>query len=767
MSCLLGTGFLATRLARLLHLPHSVLLVLLGILAGWVTRSLDYSPSAETWSHFPDVVLYVLLPPLVFDSAYHMDFNGLRKDRWPLLFLAVFALLASCLVIGAGLKFGLGLDWRSALLFGALISATDPVAVVALFRELGARERLTLLVEGESLLNDGTAIVLFRVLMMGASQGANLVLEGATHFLTVSLGGVLVGMVLIIAFRSLLRWTADSSGQAQIGLTLTAAYLSFVLADHWLGASGVLATLTVGLYLGARARLTLNREALHSMHTLWDFFALCSNTVIFLAVGLSVDGPGLARAAPYLPLTLLVVYGARWMSVSVSLSLVNWLKLSAPISRGEQLVILWGGLRGGLALALVLLLPDTFAHKELFLALATAVVLTSLLVNALTISWLMARLGLNRLTPEEEDFLGRSLSHALEEVFRLWQKSAQSGGLSAQLVSEMRDKALESLPQSEANLPMPFAIRQLLAVEQSHYDHQFELGILSSAAYTRLSGAVQLRLRILEEGDQGLTDVSFLPQDLGLDSESPLELTLELLLHLSLALEAAPISSFQKVERLRQSWLAAVRFQLDSFQRSHPALGTAVQSDFLVNTLCAGADRALQSLLESKIINATVYARAHQDLSRFHREIRQETEHLRRLTFRDVLERVPLFATLSERELAQVEAWSRRHALKAGTVLFQTGEPGNSFFVILSGILEVHRPGQGAVPRMFAGSFFGELSLLFEVPRTATVTAVVDSDVVEIERLLFNQLQALSRPFQEHVRKIAVERSKQTDFTGS
>ena len=754
LSGVLGTGFLSTRLAQVLRIPHSVLLVLIGILAGWLARTAGLTLPPEAWHDFPEVVLYVLLPPLVFDSAYHLDVQELRRDRWPLLFLAVLALLASCLIVGTGLHYGLGFGWRPALLFGALISATDPVAVVALFRQLGARQRLTLLVEGESLFNDGTAIVLFRVLLVGAGSG-NILISGGIRFLAVCLGGVLVGLLLSLLLRFLFRFTADSSGQAQIGLTLTAAYVSFIAADHWLGASGVLATLTVGLYLGARARLTLNREALKSMHTIWDFFALCANTVIFLAVGLTVDGELLSVAGKWMPLTLVLVYVARTVSVFGSLAVVNRLKLCEPISLAEQTVVVWGGLRGGLALALVLLLPADFELKEVFLALATAVVLATLLGNALTISWLLKRLGLHRLTTEESDFLSHSLAHSVDNAFGWLRRSAEQGALSRQLVEQLREHARRTLPQPPQGTPLAFGIRQLLATEQSQYDDRFERGILSTAAYLRLSKFVQLRLTTLEQAPETLADLSCEPRQ-----DSAFELTLELLLHLSLALESFPCAQ-PEVEVVRGRWLQNVRSQLDLFQCSHPTLGTAVQSDFLVQTVTSSAKHALEELLEGQIINPTVFAQAAEDLRRFRQEVEQETCHLRNLTFRAVLERVPLFATLGSEELQMVEEHARRLHLQRDNVLCREGESGDSLFVILSGVVEVASTVQSGSPRLFAGSFLGELSLLFEVPRTATATALMDTDVVVIERPLFQHLQNISPEFQQHVCEIARVRAPQ------
>lgn len=753
VSCILGVGFLATTLSARLKIPHSVLLVLLGMVGGALSRSQGLATSADIFQHFPDVVLYLLLPPLVFESAYHLDVHALRRDVWPLSFLSVGALMVSCLFIGGCLHGFLDLPWRAALLFGALISATDPVAVVALFRELGARERLTVLVEGESLFNDGTAIVLFRVLLGG---GASLWTAGG-QFLLVSLGGIGVGLVFIYVFRSLLRLTAASAGPTQVGLTVTAAYLSYVVADHVLGVSGVLSTLTLGLYLGTRARLTLNREALHSMHGVWGFFALSANSIVFLAVGMSFDLTALRAVAPLLPVTLLGVYAARFLSVVGSLTLVNRLGLSERIRLREQLVIMWGGLRGGLALALVLILPADFAYKSQFLALSTAVVLATLLFNALTIRWLQDSLHINRLTPQEEFFASRSLAHAMDDVFEVLDKASHQGVLSEQLLEDMRGRTRQRLVCDETTDPRPFALRQLLAHEQNYYDEQLELGILSTEAFLHLSRCVHHRLDELDrDGADKLCDFDFTFEDARRATEMlSLELQLEILLHLGLGLEYPATGPTD----VREAWRASAREQMDRFQRLHPRLGTAVQSSFVAHTLAATAGHALAHLRDSGVINPTVFVRASEDLGRLEGELLAEAESLRNPSFRQLLERVRLFAQLPEFALAQVEAWAKRQALAAGTALFQKGDEGNSFYVILHGVLEVR--GEEEAPRLFAGSFFGEISLLFDVPRTATVTALVDSEVVEIEKLLFHQILALCPEFRVNVSKVAAQRAQQ------
>lgn len=207
ITLLLGIGFVGTRVASVLRLPYSVLLVLLGILGGSVLKWI-HGPVPHDWGEsFAETILYILLPPLIFESAYNIDHDDLLRDMLPIAGLAVFGLLLSCALVGWGLHLTIGLALIPALISGALISATDPVAVVALFREVGAPRRLAMLVEGESLLNDGTAIVLFRVMVGLLATGtvtASVVLHGAAELVLVALGGMPVGGAAIVVTRLLL-----------------------------------------------------------------------------------------------------------------------------------------------------------------------------------------------------------------------------------------------------------------------------------------------------------------------------------------------------------------------------------------------------------------------------------------------------------------------------------------------------------------------------------------------------------------------------------
>lgn len=348
---LLTVGFLGTRIASQLRVPHSVFLVVFGVAAGLAVRK-----GAPAWfayselydRYFPQIVLYVLLPPLIFESAYNLDFTYLKRDIIPLTVLACVAMALSTLFIGFSLNLVFGLELLPCLTFGALISATDPVAVVALFKEVGAPKRLTMLIEGESLLNDGTAIVLFRALLlltMGGVVARNLPLFWGEQLVGVVLGGVAVGLTVSLLMNLLFRATSNS-GPAQLGLTVAAGYLSFILADHLFGVSGVISTMTVGLYLGRRARLELNKEALEGMGHLWELLALVTNILVFFAVGFIVDTGILVTSFRFIPLTLAIAYLARAISVYSTIPVVNRLRLSRPIRFAYQTVVFWADFGG-------------------------------------------------------------------------------------------------------------------------------------------------------------------------------------------------------------------------------------------------------------------------------------------------------------------------------------------------------------------------------------------------------------------------------------
>jgi len=788
LMALLAMGFLGTKIAKVMNLPHSVFLVVLGVVSGLLIRKHSPEGLGELEHMFPEIILFILLPPLVFESAYNLHFNELKKDMGPIGMLAVFGLLVSTFIVGFALNYVFGLPILPCLTFGALISATDPVAVVALFKEIGAPKRLNTLVEGESLLNDGTAIVLFRVLVAATvteAAGVNLVSSGAIQFAQVAIGGIIIGIIVAVISSVLLKLTISSTA-AQLGITVSAAYLSFIIADHYFHVSGIMGTLTVGLYLGSRARLELNKESLHGMHYIWEFLALAANTVVFFAVGVTVDPQVLVEGVKFIPATLAIVYVARGISVFALVPVCNVLKLSKPIGFGYKTIMMWGGLRGGLALGLVLMLPHDFPHKQLFLALATSVVFATLFLNALTIKQVLHWLKLDLLDPIDQRFFQKTLELVQDSVYTPLLKAGATGSLSKSLVESQKrlsqEILLESSPTDEKDSTVNkdtdtrFAITTLLLTERKYYYEKLEDGVLSKGAYVALLNLVSDRMDIYNTS--GIIKLKHYKFDIEAESLfskifskiipwkhghiKTLTMVLEVMLHLKFAIEEALHEvTHEEARNIGKHWLELAKKQLEDFYKNYPYYGTSVQTFFIANTVCASSEKTINHLLEASIISGSVYSKAKENVEDAHYEAIESGKKFLNPSTSYLLSRVPLFKDLPELAIEGLADEAQRQSFKAGHDVVKMGDAGDSFYLISAGMVEVDLSHVGPnipKPRLFAGDCFGEMSLLFNQPRGATVTSTAPTEVVEIKQNSFNKLMSDYPKIKEQIESIAKSR---------
>ena len=340
---LLTTGIVASGLFRNLPVPYTVILVVIGMVLANLSK---IWPPLELLTHFhltPDLVLFVFLPALIFESALSLNARQLIKDIAPVLVLAVPALLFSTFAVGLGVWMLLPVEFIVALLFGALISATDPVAVIALFKELGTPERLTILVEGESLLNDATAIVIVGILlglMTTTGSGFEILGDATSQFIVVFFGGILVGM----GFGFVISWLMAKFAQetsAVLILSLVLAYMSFAIAEHILHVSGVMAVVSCAIILGAFGIARLPHETVVAMHEAWEFIAHICNTLLFLFVGLLVDLGSLVGILGIIIAVVLFVHLSRASMIYSLVPLaVKAFKLP-KVTPGERHVVCW------------------------------------------------------------------------------------------------------------------------------------------------------------------------------------------------------------------------------------------------------------------------------------------------------------------------------------------------------------------------------------------------------------------------------------------
>jgi len=390
---LLLVAAIVAMLARRVHVPYSI-----GLVAAGITLALlPFTPSIELTKQ---VVFTALLPPLLFEAAFQLRWRELKKDLPVILTLATVGVLLSGAVIAAGMHYLARWPWISASMFGALISATDPVAVIAMIKDAKAHGRIRLLVEAESLFNDATAAVGFMIALVWMSGQTITVGSTAKTLLMVIVGSMICGAVVAVVVLLLAGATDDHL--IEITFTTVAAFGSFLLAEHF-HLSGVLATLTSGLIIGNVGHMSLSASSRQAVEDFWEYAAFVANSLIFLLIGIQLARP----AYHFFWLSALIAIGVVLIGRALAiypLSLV-FLRSSLRLKLRHQHILFWGGLRGALALALALGLPSDTPAREEIITVAFAVVAFSLFVQGLTIAPLMRRLG--EMAPHTDAEVGR------------------------------------------------------------------------------------------------------------------------------------------------------------------------------------------------------------------------------------------------------------------------------------------------------------------------------------------------------------------------
>jgi CPA1 family monovalent cation:H+ antiporter len=381
---LLLVACLIAMVSRKIGLPYSVGLVAAGLL-------IAVTPNAPQLPLSRDLIFNVFLPPLVFEAALQLPWPSFRRELPVTAVLAFVGVALAAAVVTAGLHYGLQWSWIGAGLFAVLIAATDPVAVIAAFKEMNADKRLCMLVESESLLNDGVVAVAFAVLVAIAGGAPTAFASIVPSFLWTMVGGALVGagisgLILLLAGRT-------NDHLVEITLTTLAAYGSFLIAEKF-HASGVLASLTAGLMIGNLGNMgAISDDGRPHVLAAWEFFAFVANSFVFLLIGMQLIGMPIGRLGSLTAAAaILLVLLGRAIAVYPLSTAFRPTKLRLPL--GFQNVLFWGGLRGALALALELTVPPTVAERGPIILSAFVVVAFSIFIQGLTMPWLVRRLGL-------------------------------------------------------------------------------------------------------------------------------------------------------------------------------------------------------------------------------------------------------------------------------------------------------------------------------------------------------------------------------------
>jgi len=498
--------------ARWLKLPYTVALVLAGLLLG--------TTHALSAPHLTKDLLYaVFLPGLLFEAAFHLEFRRFWSNKVTINALAipgvvVAVALTAALLTPAASVLHLADDFHfvHGLVIAALLAATDPIAVVALFKSLGVPKRLSVLVEGESLLNDGTAVVLF-TLVLGFATGEAMSLPAAVvHFATVVGMGTLVGTAVGFGVSTVIHRVDDA--MIEITLTTIAAYGSFVAAEHF-GYSGVIATVAAGMLCGNHAASTgMSPSTRVAVESFWEYVAFALNSIVFLLIGFEVHVEALV--ASWRPIVV------AWVAVTVGraavIAVVTWLlqRSTEKISWRWSAVLTWGGLRGGLSMVLALSLPATLAHRDLIVTVTFGVVILSILVQGLTMPTLLRRLGIIGASHERTGYeIERARVRASRAALEAVDTVARDGSVHADVVAALRAEYEERVREAEGALQALHpatsemrdeererARRQLLLVEKESLVQAARTGRIGEDAFHELMRDVDARLLRLHLDDE-------------------------------------------------------------------------------------------------------------------------------------------------------------------------------------------------------------------------------------------------------------------------
>jgi CPA1 family monovalent cation:H+ antiporter len=723
---LLSSAIIAAGLFRKISIPYSVLLVIIGLALAELENLWAPMQALHEFRLSPELVFFVFLPALIFESGLSLDARRLMKDLMPILALAIPALLISTLLVGGALFFLIDLDLRVALLFGALISATDPVAVVALFKELGAPARLNVLVEGESLFNDATAIVVFGILLAMTLDGGDmgLVDVGAAivEFLRVFIGGALVGVLIGLAISELL-YRLQSPVSAILTMSIVTAYSSFILAEHYLHVSGVMATVTASLSLSIYGLTRIPTQVRPVLTETWEFIGLVANSLLFLLVGLSIDLQNLVQHAALILLAVVVVQLARAVSVYSMTPATTRLFRLPRVSMAECHIMWWGGLKGGLAIAIVLSIPETLAGRELLISLTLGVVLFTLLVNAWSIRPLMSRLGLDRLNADEESELDFAIHHASRESADLIASYNELGVVSDTIARKIRKDSTSKLgaPDRHASDQRDRRKAELAArhIEAETVEQLYRQGLISQYTLMDLRNSLQLgsdnhngdktpnifqriEMRILKS----LREKNWAARLLARYQQRRLAFIIQR--NIASALMARNV--IQRLETLRNDFQDSFkRIEKVIFQRAalFTALATAEQ-DLHHGEIGVKAYNRVNERIKAKI------------------EALDQNVASGELDVSQAIAATPLFGGLSEHALKQLARHAQSVNFLRGDIIIGEREKGDALYIVLHGqaTASVGLPGaQRQLGSIEQGDFFGEMALLGEHVRTATVTA--------------------------------------------
>jgi len=828
VSVALAAGVVMRGLSRRIGLPYTVLMLLLGggagsLLSRW-TAPLRYFDD-EIPALSADAILFLFLPALVFESAFALDVHTFRRNLGKVTTLAVPAMIASTLLTALVVSWMTGGAWGwsfgAALVFGALISATDPVAVVAVLRELGAPKRLALLIESESLLNDGTAIVAFHVVLglLVATHGFD---PGATalEFVKVVAGGVAVGAALGWLGSAALGRTFDDP-MVEITVTLVIAYASMAVAEGLLHVSGVMALVTAGLWMAGPGQTRISPEVRHFLHHFWETLAFLANTLIFFLVGLLI-ATHLEGAA----WSDLLLIGGVYLAIVAIRFAVTFAALPVlragrePVGAREATVMAWGGLRGAVSLALALVVAQTDGLdpdlRMRMLRLTAGVVLLTILLNGSTTGSLLKRLGFIDPSPSQTLADRRTVAGALERVLAQIDRLSSDGELGALPWRDIRrvirgrhdalrdqSRALhEALAEGDAPPTSGGALvagehvretwERALRVEREAYWRSFSAGVLGRTALAVLTQAIDAQHDALREGRLAVPDARTPPvrglrswlarrlRALGLPFGGAEMGRLTLVYDMSRAeawaadrvIAATPVGEVDReVEAVidaYRAWRRGAKRRLEDLRATFPGVVAAIEAR-LAERIALNVERdEIDALVKRGALTEEAARPVRERIRSRMKGLMAGPRQVELPETVDLCMNTELLRGLDEDTLRELAELTIEQAVAPGEEIFAQGDPGDAMYVIARGAIRLTRRGPDGEPVeldvLATGEVLGEMALLGGERRNATATALTGAVVGRVARKDFDALMESRPEVRRRVHEVARGRADGVDL---
>lgn len=797
-------------LAGRVKLPYSVFLAIAGCVLGYVSHVHQWAPPVlgefltilSTFEISSETFLVVFLPILLFEAALAMNVRRLLDDLGPILMMAVVAVIISTVLVGAVLSNVSGFSWVVCLLLGSIVATTDPAAVIGIFKEVGAPARLNTLVEGESLLNDAAAIALYAALMGVLSQTTELSFGALSqNFFYLFIGGGLTGFLLArlacLSFPLLRGWPA-----AEISLTISVAYLSYFISEHYLHVSGVVATVVAGLVVGSTGRTRMAPTTFVTLSQSWHQFGFWANSLIFLFAAMLI--PKVMENATWIHLFyVFLVFAATLLARAIVVfglvPLLSFSGIGARIGTRFRVVLWWGGLRGALSLALALAVTERTslpAEAREFIAITvTGFVLATLFINGLTLQPMIKMLGLNLLTKKERALRNQAVIVATAMIQQETDEIARSEQVSDAAREHVYAAFNKSIEEGSELHIEHFSIKErvdlgLTILARQEYERYFDVlkhQIIDRNMAERLLGrAERLEESVRLRGARGFESSTArsmryprrfrqamrIYELFGVQRWLAYELSQRFVALMCMRSISQQLVDFiakklpeilgpeacEKITALHTQRLSMIREALHALELQYPTYSLWMQEHYLGRIARRLERERYGEMFDQSLISGEVYESLSDQVTKRWAFLDQDASLDIQMGSAELVARVPMLMGLPEEAQRAVSRMLKPRLFLPDQLIWGKKAPPFGLYIVASGAVTILLP-DGTHVELGSGEFFGEMYLLdHDVPEDFEVRSLGYSKVLCLPAKDFDELLGQDPAIKAAIELVAKQR---------